>query len=176
MYKWGTTAEAAAAHFAATAPALAALPDLDLEWPQSDTSPHLPDFGRLTALTSLSLAGASSGGCVEEEDLLRALQPLSATLKELWLSHHSRITPHAALGLQGVLPALQRLAFKGRGHQDRVLGYSSLAEAEEEGPGYSSSEEGEEPEQQQQQEEEEEEEELQLLKSQLRPGLELSVT
>jgi hypothetical protein len=81
------------------------------------------------------------------------VKPLSGTLKELWLSYYDLVTPRAALGRQGLLPALQRVVFRECG--PLVLqGDDGFEEEDEWRPGFK---------------------QLQLLKSQLRPGLELSV-
>jgi hypothetical protein len=104
-YEARVMAEAAELHFAAAAPVLASLRRLSLTWPWSSSrSPHLPDLGALTALTSLSLAGPGRGSFVRGDHLLRALQPLSATLRQL-----SLVTPRVVLALQAALPALQRI-------------------------------------------------------------------
>jgi hypothetical protein len=115
-YGGNVTAEAAAAHFAAGAPALARLRHLSLTWPQSSTtSAHLPDLGALTALTSLSFSSQGQAGCVKEEDLVLALQPVSRTLRELRLRRLPLVTPRTVVMLQGVLPFLQGCVFEACG-------------------------------------------------------------
>jgi hypothetical protein len=121
-YKEGMTAPAAAAHFAAAAPALAGIHTLGLACPQSnDALPTLPDLAGLTALTKLTLAGVDNSGCVQEEDLLLALQPLRNSLQELSLSKFPLVSPRVVLGLQGLLPALQQVSMSACGRL--VTGY-----------------------------------------------------
>lgn len=111
-YADGTDACDAAAHFAAVLPALASVPRLSLDWTESSTtSPHLPDLGGLTALTSLCLRGQGGVMCVQDEDLLLALQPVSGTLKELAIKSMPLVSPRVVLVLQHTMPALQSVVF-----------------------------------------------------------------
>jgi hypothetical protein len=117
-YRKGTAAQAAAAHFAAAAPVLGSIDSLDLTWPQSksrSSRPHLPRLAALRALTQLSLEAVGEGGCVLEEDMLVALQPLNRTLEEVSLKNFPLVTPRLVLALQGVLPALQVVKMCGCG-------------------------------------------------------------
>jgi hypothetical protein len=105
--------EAAAAHFAAVAPALAGVLRLALHWPRSSTAaPHLPELGRLTALTQLHMSSwpitwTDHLEHVPADDLLVMLQPLKPTLRVLCLTGFKSIPLGMVLVLQDMLPALQ---------------------------------------------------------------------
>jgi hypothetical protein len=49
--------------------------------------------------------------CVQDEDLLLALQPVSGTLKELAIKSMPLVSPRVVLVLQHTMPALQSVVF-----------------------------------------------------------------
>jgi hypothetical protein len=167
-YVWGDAA-AAVAEFAALAPALRGLQNLDLsQWPAPSVggSPALPDLSPCTALASLVFRCAASlegPAAPHQVDFLSMVTPL-VQLQRLEVHETPWVNPQVVLMLQHMLPQLRWILMVSCGWVSSV------------GPGGP----GQQQPQQQQQEEEaaglvEEREVLLKLKRLLRPGLDLVV-
>jgi hypothetical protein len=119
--QWGQPAEAAA-HWAALAPVLSGVSDVDVvHWPLGSTRAALvmPDLSPCTALTNLAFAPMalqhSRQFPLEQENILLMLAPL-VQLQHLEITSAPRVNARIALALQSMLPQLQCLMLGECGH------------------------------------------------------------
>jgi hypothetical protein len=125
-YNWGSPA-AAAAQFAAVAPIVAHVADLEVSgWPRGSYSTaggRLPDLSPCSAVTGLSFSCAKGNTCMrpcdrcaltlpEQEEFLSMLAPL-VQLQRLQLSYVPRLDARTVLPLQYMLPALRLVTLMG---------------------------------------------------------------